>query len=191
MKINTLTYALALVGSLGLGGLDLQAQRMTPEAHANIQELFAQHGKITRTVEKTESGYIAITESDDPRLAKVLQEHVRQMSDRLESGLMVRRWDPAFAEYVEHYKDLKHRFVKTKKGLRMTVTGKTPKAILVAQNHAAVVSEFAKDGWAAHDRSHAAVGTPKESTPKKGECCMRGSKGSDADRSSGGVMGGR
>ena len=184
MKTKTLTYTLALVGTLGLGGLDMQAQRMTPEAHANIHELFTQHDKVQRTVEKTDNGYVATTESDDPRLAKVLQEHVRQMSDRLESGLMVRRWDPAFAEYVEHYKDLKHRFVKTKKGLRMTVTGKTPKAILVAQNHAAVVSEFAKDGWAAHDRSHAAVGAAKETTPKKGECCMGGAKGAQCGRPS-------
>jgi len=107
------------------------------------------------------------------------------MSDRLESGLMVRRWDPAFAEYVGHYKDIKHKFAKTKKGVRMTVTGKTPAAIKVAQNHAAVISEFIKDGWKAHDRSHAAVMGAGESASASNECCFGGARGPGCARRAG------
>jgi len=130
---------------------------MPAVARTNIHVLFDNHSKLTREVTKTAKGYVAVTESDDPKVAAALREHVQQMSSRLESGLMVRRWDPAFAEYVANYKDIEHKFEKTAKGVRMTVAGKTPKAIKVARNHAAVVSDFVKDGWQAHDRSHPAV----------------------------------
>ncbi len=81
----------------------------------------------------------------------------------------------------------------TKKGLKMTVTGKTPAAIKVAQNHASVNTDFAANGWEAHDRDHAAVlksgveaapaakelsGPAKKSAPacceNGGECRMGG-----------------
>lgn len=130
---------------------------MPAAARTNIHTLFENHSKLTRTVSKTTNGYVATTESEDPKVAEALRTHVQQMSSRLESGLMVRRWDPAFAEYAANYKDIEHKFEKTTKGVRMTVTGKTPKAIAVAQNHAAVVSEFVKDGWLAHDRTHPPV----------------------------------
>jgi len=153
------------------------SQGMPAESRENIHALFSNHAKITRVVKSTDTGYIATTESADPKLARVLQEHVRQMSDRLEAGLMVRRWDPAFEEYVAHYDQIQHQFEATAKGVRMTVVGKNPKAIRVAQNHAAVVSDFVENGWKAHDRSHAAVGEvssgptkqPKQSA--KPQCC--------------------
>lgn len=178
MKSKTLTLLVALLGAIVTNPIQLHAQGMPPEARANIHTLFDNHEKMTRTVEKTDKGYVATTESDDPKVVAALREHIKQMSARLESGLMVRRWDPAFAEYVEHYKDIKHKFAKTKKGVRMTVTGKTPAAIKVAQNHAAVISEFIKDGWKAHDRSHPAVMGATPSTSATNECCFGGARGS-------------
>jgi hypothetical protein len=41
--------------------------------------------------------------------------------------------------------------------MKATVKGKTPLAIKVAQNHAAVVSAFAAHGWSEHDKRHPAV----------------------------------
>ena len=131
------------------------AGRGMPEAaRENIHTLFENHAKIKRTVTKTEAGYTSVTESDDPKVVRALQTHVTQMADRLESGLMVRRWDPAFEEYVNHYKDMDHQFEKTDKGVRMVVKGRTADAAKVAQNHAAVISAFVAHGWEEHDRKH-------------------------------------
>ncbi|MEZ5431179.1 MAG: DUF2892 domain-containing protein [Verrucomicrobiales bacterium] len=120
-----------------------EGRGMPAEAREVIQILFADHAKIRRAVTMTEDGYMAVTESDDPKVAGALHKHVTQMAERLESGLQVRRWDPAFAEYVAHYKEMDHQFQKTEKGVRMVVKGRTPLAVRVAQNHAAVISAFA------------------------------------------------
>lgn len=185
MKTMSLTLMVAVIGAMTLTPASIRAQGMPPEARGNIHTLFSHHDKVTRTVEKTDKGYVATTESDDPKVVTALREHVKQMSARLESGLMVRRWDPAFAEYVAHYGDIKHKFAKTTKGVRMTVTGKTPAAIKIAQNHAAVISEFVKDGWKAHDRSHPAVSGAKESASITNECCLGCPKGPCCARKTG------
>ena len=127
---------------------------MAEAARDQIHALFENHSKIRRTVTLTEAGYTSVTESDDPKVVKALQTHVTQMADRLESGLMVRRWDPAFEEYVNHYKDMDHQFQRTDKGVRMAVKGRTADAAKVAQNHAAVISAFVAHGWEEHDRKH-------------------------------------
>lgn len=133
------------------------AQGMPPEARDNIHRLFDQHAAVKRTVTLTATGYTALTESDDPVIAKTLREHVDQMRARLDAGMGVRRWDPAYDEIVRHYKDLELKVEPTEKGLRVVMTGKTPAAVKIAQNHAQIVSKFAAKGWSEHDVSHPAV----------------------------------
>jgi len=130
---------------------------MPAEAQEQIHALFDNHAKIRRDLKLTTTGYTATTESDDPKVAAALQKHVKQMQERLGSGLSVRRWDPAFAEYCDHYDELDHQFTTTAKGVRMTVTGKNAAAIKIAQNHAKVVSAFAAHGWSEHDKKHDTV----------------------------------
>jgi hypothetical protein len=156
------------------------AQGLPQAAHDNIHKLFDNHAKVKRTVTLTETGYIAVTESDDPQIAKTLRSHVGQMQDRLDDGLFVRRWDPAYEEMVRHYKDLSLKVEPTEKGLRVVMTGKTADAIKIAQNHAQIVSKFAEKGWTEHDVKHPAVATTA-STTKAGEsatgpgaCCQKG-----------------
>jgi len=175
MKNTAFIRAILLVALLA-GIRSANAQGMPKELHDNIHSLFDNHAKFTRKVEMTEKGYVAITESTDPKLAKILREHVSQMRERLQSGRMVRRWDPAFPEFIAHYDDITHRVDATKNGLKITVTGKTPDAIKVAKNHAKIVSDFAKNGWKAHDAYHPvalqpAAGTPQAKLEKPaGEC---------------------
>lgn len=177
--IGIATLSLVLVQ----GSISVRAQGMPPENRKNIHTLFNNHDKVKRTVEKTDKGYVATTESDDPAVAAALREHIKQMSERLESGLMVRRWDPAFADYVTHYKDIQHKVTKTKKGVRITVTGKTPEAIRAAQTHASVISEFVQDGWKAHDRSHPVAveskttSTQAPATATQAGCCRKAGAG--------------
>jgi len=155
------------------------AQGLPQAAHDNIQKLFDNHAKVKRTVTLTEAGYIALTESDDPQIARTLRSHVSQMQERLEEGLFVRRWDPAYEEMVQHYNDLSLKVEATEKGLRVVMTGKTPEAIKIAQNHAQIVSKFAENGWTEHDVKHPAVattaGSPKasESATGPGACCQK------------------
>ena len=153
MKKQILLLTITALG-FTCGAQNAHSQGMPAALHDNIHTLFDSHSKITRTVTTNETGYVATTETTDPKLAKILREHVTQMRDRLQNGGMVRRWDPAFPELVEHYDDISHRVETTKNGLRITVTGKTPDAIKVALNHAKIVSDFASNGWKAHDTHH-------------------------------------
>jgi|JI6StandDraft_1071083.scaffolds.fasta_scaffold372825_2 hypothetical protein len=130
---------------------------MPPEAREQIHALFDNHASIRREVKLTIDGYTALTESDDPKVAAALKKHVGQMQARLGEGLSVRRWDPAFAEYCDHYAEMGHEFTPTDKGVRMTVKGRTANAVKIAQNHAKVVSAFAAHGWSEHDKKHGTV----------------------------------
>jgi len=152
-------FSLGFAGMLASCAVSAQpaGRGMPPEAQAQIHALFDGHEQIRRTVTKTKDGYEAVTESDDPKVAAALKKHVQQMQARLESGLRVRRWDPAFEEYVQHYGDMTHEFLETEKGVRMTVKGRTAAAGAVARNHAAVISAFAAHGWTEHDKMHPAV----------------------------------
>lgn len=148
---------------------------MPVEARNNIHQLFDNHDKITRKVTMTPDGYVSVTESTDPKLAATLRSHVKEMSQRFESGRMVRGWDPAFRELRTHYADISHRIEATERGLKVIVTGKTPTAIKVAQNHADIVSNFASHGWTEHDVTHPRVSDDREdnassTTPKA--CCF-------------------
>jgi uncharacterized protein YdcH (DUF465 family) len=120
-----------------------------------IHKLFTNHEKIKRTVEMTDDGYKSKTVSDDPEIAKTLQKHVKEMRERLSAGMMIRRWDPAFAELVEHYKDIDHEFKEVEGGVEMVAKGKTPDATKVVQNHAKIISKFAKLGSDEMHESHA------------------------------------
>lgn len=171
----------AAVWSASSWTVPILAQGMPKEARDDIHVLFNRRDRVERTVEKTASGYIAVTTASDPAVAAALKSHVKQMSERLESGLMVRRWDPAFAEYVRHYKNIDHKFEPIEQGIRVVVNGKTPEAVKAAQNHATIITSFVNDGWEAHDRAHPAANeteidpAPKAVSPAPTkECCGGG-----------------
>ena len=152
------------------------SQGMPVENREAIHKLFDNHRAITREFKMTEKGYEATTESKDPEVARAIKRHVNQMSERLESGLMVRRWDPAFEEYVAYYDQIDHKFQPTQKGIRVVVQGRNPKAVKVAQNHAKVLAAFIQHGWDEHDKAHAkaASGTTTDLAAIQKSCCMKG-----------------
>lgn len=158
---STKTLLLAILAASSLSSTSCAQPKggpgMPAEAREQIHTLFDAHDKIHRDLKLTADGYTALTESDDPNVAAALKKHVKQMQARLGEGLSVRRWDPAFAEYCDHYAEMEHEFTPTDKGVRMTVKGRTAKAVKIAQNHAKVVSAFAAHGWAEHDKKHDTV----------------------------------
>jgi len=135
----------------------MSGQGMPPEARENIHALFNSHDQVQRELKLTEDGYEAITESTNRQMATVLQDHVQQMQERLDSGLAARRWDPAFAEYRAYYDEFDFKVQTTESGVKVTAVGRTPEGVKVAQNHAKVIDELVNDGWKAHDRAHPAV----------------------------------
>lgn len=171
IKFNSLALGVGSILLLTMAPVQSLAQGMPPEARKNIHALFSNHDGISRSVEWTDAGYIAITESDNPEIRRVLKAHISQMTKRLQSGRAVRRWDPAFAEFVQYYDQMEHKLTATEKGVRMEVVGKTPAAVKVAQNHAKVILDFVEHGWAGHDRSHAAVGASGLEQTTTKQCC--------------------
>lgn len=162
------------------GARRVSAQGLPPEAREHIHTLFSQHTNLVRTVKITDDGYVALTESKDPAVAKALRQHVSEMRKRLQSGSMVRGWDPAFRELVEHYDDITHRVEATDSGLKITVRGKTPEGVAVAKNHAKIISGFVEKGWDNHDTRHprAAENSSETDVAKTGGngamCCAGG-----------------
>jgi hypothetical protein len=122
-----------------------------------IHALFDAHEKIDRVVEITDSGYRAKTTSQDKKVAALLQKHVAEMAARLDGGMSVRHWDPAFAEFREHYDDTTVVIDNIAGGVSVTVSGKTAAAVKVVRNHAAIVSGFVKKGSKVMHQTHPAV----------------------------------
>lgn len=116
------------------------------EQRTIIHELAENHKKLTRKVEMTKTGYVATTTSEDKNLAEKLKKHFRYMKKRLDSGAMVRRWDPAYAEMTGYYDQLKVEVQELPKGLKVTISGKNAEATKVAQNHAKIVTKFVNKG---------------------------------------------
>ena len=163
---RTLTLLLLTLGCSPL----IHAQGMPPEARENIHALLNNHASITRTVTLTEDGYVSTTESSDSAVGRILREHVFEMQSRLESGLMVRRWDPAFAEYAAHFEHIDHTLTPTPNGLSIRVRGKNAEAVKVAQNHAEIVTDFVTNGWEGHNRTHPTALEASE-TVAADSCC--------------------
>lgn len=158
-----------------------------------IHGLFADHEKVFRTVELTSEGYRSTTVSSDPEVTASLRLHIQQMQSRLEGGMGVRMWDPAFVELVAHYEDMDFEVRDIAGGVSVEVKGKTPAAVLVTQNHATIVSGFAEKGatqmHATHPEALAAPVVPSLDgetslkVPLVGEeSCGKGDKPCCADR---------
>ena len=126
-----------------------------PQEQREIIHYLAEHHKeLTRKVTVKEDGYSAETTTENKEVAAELVKHIRYMKKRLGSGAMVRRWDPAFEELVAYHDQLDTEIEVLENGVRVTVTGKTPEAIKVAQNHASIVSGFVDEGDEAVGREH-------------------------------------
>lgn len=163
--------------------------------HSAIHSLFANHEKVERSVKLTETGYQATTISDDPAVAKTLKRHVAQMESRLEGGMGIRHWDPAYAELREYYEDIKFEVIDIEKGVRVNVIGKTPDAVKVAQNHAKIVSGFVEKGsvemHASHSRALGGSGASAHGLAKMEKCEDCGSNKGDSQCAAGKCQQGR
>ncbi len=121
-----------------------------------IHQLFANNTTIKRNVKNLPNGIEAVTESTDPKMVKLLQEHVAAMKKRLEKKEPIRQWDPLFAVLFEHADKVKMTIIPTKMGVKIVETSKDAYVVKLLQSHSQAVSGFVKDGMAGMHKSHPA-----------------------------------
>ena len=114
--------------------------------------LLRDHTKIRRTVRHIDRGVEAETESDDPRIAALIKDHVLAMKDRIREGYPVRGWDPVFRELFKRHHLIRIDVVLTEKGVKIVETSDDPETVRLMRSHAAGVSDFVKEGFAIMDR---------------------------------------
>jgi hypothetical protein len=114
--------------------------------------LLRDHTKIRRTVRHIDRGLEAETESDDPRIAALIKDHVLAMKDRIRDGYPVRGWDPVFRELFKRHHLIRLDVVLTEKGVKIVETSDDPETVRLMRSHAAGVSDFVKEGFAIMDR---------------------------------------
>ncbi len=120
--------------------------------------------KIQRDVKILDNGVETVTESDDPKVAAVIQKHVASMYERLEKGQPVRMGDPLFRALFQSAGKVKMTVEKTEKGVHVTETSDDPYVAKLIQAHANVVSLFVKRGFDEARKPHP---LPKNAPAKK------------------------
>jgi hypothetical protein len=116
-----------------------------------IHELFANHERIRRSVTNLPDGIRTVTESDDPRIAELLKEHVASMRRRVDAGD-----DPhlpiesrALRSIFENYRKIRTTVETTEKGMIVVQTSEDSKVVADLQQHASEVTDFVRDGMLA------------------------------------------
>lgn len=112
-----------------------------------IHTLLTQHDKIERTVENLENGVRTRTTSSDPKIAAAIQQHVRQMHERLKEKRPIREMDPLFREIFEHADKIDMQIEDIPGGVEVVETSKDEQVVKLIQQHAnRAVSEFVERG---------------------------------------------
>lgn len=117
------------------------------EEMSGIHALLTNHEKIHRSVEDIPGGVRTTTTSDDPQIAALIREHVRQMKARIEEGRPIREMDPLFRELFANHEHVHIDIVEVPGGARVTETSDTPRVTPLIRQHARrAVSEFVAEG---------------------------------------------
>ena len=123
-----------------------------------FHDLLQDHDKIRRTYTEVEGGVEARTESDDPRIAGLLKDHVMAMKGRIESGRRLRQWDPLYVAVFDHAGKIRLTVTATEKGVVVRETSEDPAVAALIRAHAGVVSGFAARGFDESAEAHAVPG---------------------------------
>ena len=123
----------------------------TDEQHKKDQALFShlleQHDKLQRNTRFLANGICSRTTSDDPKLAKIIQDHVSGMEQRFGMGRAIRSWDPLFAALFEYKDQIKMEYRNIDKGVEAILTSDDPKLIELIQCHDETLHGFVNEGY--------------------------------------------
>jgi hypothetical protein len=116
-----------------------------------IHELLDNHDLIRRTVEKLPDGIRTVTESDDPRMARYIKDHVQRMGQRVRAGqeMGLPMESPALLAIYRNRDKITTRVETTDKGAIVVQTSSDPAAVAVLQEHAGEVSNLVQGGMEA------------------------------------------
>lgn len=125
-----------------------------------IHSMFEHRDKIKRTVKLLPNGAEAVTESDDKKVAALLQDHVPNMDGRVlgNQPLPPMTFHPVFVGLIENAQKYSLEYEDTPKGVKVTYRSDDPYVVMLVQEHAKLVSRFIKNG---HDEIHADYELPK------------------------------
>jgi hypothetical protein len=116
------------------------------------QTLLHHHASIRRTVTRLPNGLAAVTESDDPAIARLIQDHALAMKQRMTTGARVRIWDPVFVELFDRHDKVRLDVTLTPRGVSIRETTDDPATLRLMRSHAAGVSDMVREGSAASQR---------------------------------------
>jgi hypothetical protein len=144
-----------VMNGMGRGMMGRSHDAATMAQMRDIHELFMNHDRITRTVTKLPNGIRTVTESDDPRIAQLIKDHVTGSDQRVEAGD-----DPGLPIESEALRFIYRNHDKIRTTLEPTATGivvvqtsTDPNTVAALQQHASEVTEFINDGMAAMHRA--------------------------------------
>jgi hypothetical protein len=112
--------------------------------------LFQRHCLVRRTVTMLPDGIKAVSESDDPQTATLLQEHVATMYQRLDHDQafpypMSRSVPALFAKSTRY----RRRLEMLPRGIAVTETSDDPQMVALIRAHAREIDGFVADGMPA------------------------------------------
>lgn len=111
-----------------------------------VHQLFAYHDLIRRSVEEIPGGVQTLTESDNPEVAALIQQHVASMHQRLEDGqwfAMMSQTLPILFQNADRYQ---RQFQETPQGVAVTKTSDDMDLENVLREHAQEVTQFVQNG---------------------------------------------
>jgi hypothetical protein len=155
----TLVVAPALAqgrGGMGMGAgmMGMAHDSATMAQMRVIHELVLNNERITRTVTNLPNGIRTVTESNDPRLAQLIKEHVVTMDRRVskadDPGLPME--SPALHAIFRGHDKIRTTTDTTATGIVVVQTSSDSAIVVALQQHAAEVSDLVKRGMSAmHD----------------------------------------
>lgn len=125
-----------------------------------LHVMFADRDKIQRTINNLPDGAEAVTESDDEKIASLLQEHVPAMEGRVvgNNPLPPMTFHPIFVELIKHSDKYTLTYEETTKGMKVKYQSDDPYVVMLVQEHAKLVSRFIQNGM---DEVHMPYTLPK------------------------------
>jgi hypothetical protein len=112
-------------------------------------EMFDHHREIRRTVSQLPNGVRTVTESDNPRMVAILQEHVASMYRHVSDGAEVSCMSDSLPTMFRRASQYKRHLELTKSGVAVTETSEHPAVLAAIRRHADEVTGFVREGMPA------------------------------------------
>ncbi|MEX2177223.1 MAG: hypothetical protein WD801_00840 [Gemmatimonadaceae bacterium] len=164
---------------MGAGMMNMSHDSATRAQMVVIHELVVNHDRIKRTVTNLTNGIRAVTETDDPRLRQLIQQHVTDMDRRVkrgdDPGLPVET--PAMHTIFRNHDKIRTTTKATAKGIVVEQTSSDSTVVAALQQHAAEVSNLVQGGMTAlQERGKRAMGMDQSTSTHKFEALPDGGR---------------